>query len=463
MMKRITAIILALMLVFSLASCSKAKNTEGDGVILPTPKDGKAELTILISSIDYKGLSGNFWFSKYIEKFKQDFGVDIKFEQIETNTGGMTPEEYDEYLKKVFVKLTAKDGLELVFSHYMNLQALIDQQAVIDLRGKVSNLDKVYDSLLSDKVYYAPLGIDYIGALVNIKALDELGLKAPMMNWTLKDYYNARNKWTLSHKTTFNGYEYLKVFDQFINTESLYKAEENKVVLNSPEVRQKINDLRSYIFGGTYQLPTGYTYENYYNMLYEYNSKERKDSNKIAGNILAKGHLDGGGIDNLFRAKNLQERIKGYAVIREPRNMSSDELLDSYGFLVNKNGKHLDLAYEFINGLLSDENQMAMFQYEDMNYPHYPVNKDIEADILKLEAEAGLDPRAIQVKSIVLQDLKAGKCRLWTNANINIYRLFDMIDKDLTKFILADEPYSDELLQAELKKLEDKYNIYLNE
>ncbi|WP_176718798.1 hypothetical protein [Caloranaerobacter ferrireducens] len=35
--------------------------------------------------------------------------------------------------------------------------------------------------------------------------------------------------------------------------------------------------------------------------------------------------------------------------------------------------------------------------------------------------------------------------------------------KEMTKFIFADEPYSDEKLSRELQGLEDKLNMWLNE
>jgi ABC-type glycerol-3-phosphate transport system substrate-binding protein len=463
MMRKITAILLALVIAFSLVSCSKAKNVGGEGVISPVPKDGKLEMTILISSIDYNDLPTDGWLADYIAKFKRDFGVDIKFEQIKKNS--YTWESRDEYLKKLFVKLFTKDGPELIYNRYisLSLEPLVEQQAVVDLRGKVANIDKIYDSLVSDSVYNVPLGVDYIGIIISRAALAELEVEEPGMNWMPEDYYAVRNKWISNNEILFNRHEYSRAFEQFIDLENLYKVEEKKVVLNTPEVSQKVNDLRSYIFGGAYQLIEGYKYENYYNMLFEAESEEWKNELEARVKSDINGDLNGGQIDNLLRAKDLQEWIKEYAIVKDPIDISKGVTLGSYGFLVNKNGKHLDLAYEFINGLLSNEVQMSMFEYESDSYPFYPVNKEIEADILKLEAEEKLDPKVMQIKAFALQELKDGKTILSSTIKTDLYELKGMIYKDMTKLILADNPYSDEQLQVELKRMEDKYNIYLNE
>jgi ABC-type glycerol-3-phosphate transport system substrate-binding protein len=220
-MRKITAILLVLAIAFSLASCSKTKNAGGDGVIPPVPKDGKLEMTILMSSEDYSDLPTNTWLYQYIAKFKRDFGVDIKFDQIKTSRSMLTDEAQDEYLKNLYVKLTTKDGPDLIFNRLTNFEPLVEQQAVIDLRGKVANIDKIYNSLLRERVYYVPLGLDYMGMSVNRATLAELKVDESGMNWMPKDYYAVRNKWVLKNKPLFNSYEYSWAFRQFIDLENL--------------------------------------------------------------------------------------------------------------------------------------------------------------------------------------------------------------------------------------------------
>lgn len=460
-MKKIAAIVLALIMAFSLVSCSNSKDAGGTGVISPEPKDGKPVLTIMLNTIEYDTLTRTKCFSEYIDKFKSDFGVDIKLEKLMSNPNGLiTSEEQSEYIQKLSTKLFTKDGPELIFAQYMSMEALIKQQAVVDVKGKVPNLDRIYDSLVGDKLYYVPLGLLYYSRNVNKEALERLKIEKPGFDWASKDYYAIRDKWLSQNKIWFNGDEYSKVFNQFIDFDSLYKAGEKKITINTPEVRQRINDARNHIFGGNYKLTNGYKYENYYNMAFEDKSEEYKLGFQYYEENNSDDYIDAGIMANIFRAGELDRNNKSYGTVMYPQFKDKEIMMDSYGFLVNKNGKNLDLAYEFINGLLGDEVQMSMF---DSDRAYYPVNKKIEADILKREANTSLDPEVIKLKAYALKQLRDGGYKLWVTTDNDIYKMQMLLYKDMGKFILADNPYSDEQLQAELKKLEDKYNIILNE
>ena len=462
MHRRSISFLLIVVLIVSLTACAgdKREASEKGDIISPIPQEGTAELTILMNAIEYEAVRTDF-FTDYIDKFQKDFGVKINFERIGTDANGLiTPNEQDDYIKKLAPKLSVKDGPELIFTQYMSMDALIKQQAVMDLRGKIANLNKVYDKLLGDRAYYIPIGIVYYSQKIKKDALVELGIKEPALNWSARDYYDIRDKYISKNKILFNGYEYYRVFKQFIDINSLYKAGDKKVVINTPQVIQKINDIRSYLFGGKYQLPEGYKYENYYNMIFEDKSEEFEKSFSYYEINNDNGHIDGGIWANLFRAKSMDTNNNRYGAMMYPQFSDREIIMDSYGFLVNKNGKNLDLAYEFIKGLLNDEVQMSMFKTEGM---FYPVNKEIEAAILKLEADEELDPKVVQVKEYALQELADGRCKLWITLDHSFYKISTMLDKDLAKFILADTPYDDVELNVELQKLEDKYNIWLNE
>lgn len=457
-MRKITSLILVLILTFSLVSCNSAKSVEG--IISPVPQDEKPELTIVFNSIEYRTLTNTEAFSEYINKFEDDFGVEIKLEKIMTNAGGLiTPEQQSQYMQKLSTKLLPKDGPELIFTEYMPMEALIEQHAVQDVRGKIDNLSNIYDSLLGDKVYYVPLGLHYYALKIREDALKEMNLVEPALAWTSKDYYAIRDQWISQNQVWFSPWEYYMVFTQFIDLESLYKDGDSRIYINTQDMRQKINDVRNYIFGGRYKLIRGYKYENYYNMVFEGKSQEYKDGRENYLKNNDNGHIDAGLAANIFRAKEMDWKSKSFGTIMYPQFKDNEMIIESYGFLVNKNGKNLDLAYEFINGLLSDEVQMDMFESESR---YYPVNKNIEADILKLEADGVSDPRVIEVKSYALQQLKDGQYDLWITSG-GVQNIRWTIEMDLTKFILADNPYSDEQLKAELKRLEDKYNVWLSE
>lgn len=462
MKNRIIAALLTFIMLLSLAACTqtgRSASTKGE-VIPPKPQES-AELTILLNHIEYSRLSEYSFFEDYIKKFETDFGVKIHLEKLGVSTNGLIePEEMDGYMKQLMPKLIAKDGPELIFTEYMNMDALIKQQAVLDLRGKVVNLDKVYEKLLGEKAYYIPIGIDYHSKKIQRKVLEDLGIEAPSLQWTSAEYYQIRDQWLAKDSMLFNGYEYAVLAQQFLYVDSLYDKEANKIDISAPQVKKKINELRSYIFNGRYKLPEGYKYQNYYNMVLEDTSQENKQSMAYYDINNKNGHIESGLWANLFRAEDVDQKNEKYGTIMYPEFQDREIIMDSCGFLVNKNGKNLDLAYEFINGLLSDELQMALF---DNERDFYPVSKSIEADILKKEAELQLTPEAIALKEFALQQLKDGKCKLWNTYANRLYEIYTVLYRDLTKFTLSDEPYDDSTLSQELQKLEDKYNIWLNE
>lgn len=462
MTKRLISIILVLLMIFSMTACTADKREAASkgNIVSPAPNEGNAELTILVNAVDYPTIKTGV-FSNYIDKFEKDFGVKINFEKITTDASGwITPEEQDFYIKKLFPKLSVKEGPELIFAEYMSMGALIKQQAFVDLQGKLVNLNKVYDKLLEEKVYYAPVGMRYYAYSLKQDALESVGIKAPDLDWSSKEYYDIREKWITYNVVYFNSYEYYKVFNSFINLKSLYNEEAKHVIINTPEVEQKLRNARDYIFNGKYVINSNYKYRNYYNMIFENASKESEEDMQLYNRNNNNGHIDGGNIANLFRAEELSSKNKKDGTVMYPQFSDREVIIESCGFVVNKNGRNLELAYEFINGLLNDDIQMSMFN--EGGY-YFPTNKEIEADILKNESEKNLDQKAIELKAYALQQLKEGKCKLWNTLDQSFSSLNFMMYKDFSKFILADNPYSDVELSAELQKLENKYNIWLSE
>lgn len=463
MIKRLTAIGVAVLLVLTLTSCTgpKQQTSSRGEVVSPKPEGGKAELTILMHAADYNTFIETECFRDYVEKFKNDLGVDVKLQKIGSyNNRSMTSDERDEYIEKLFTNLLTQDGPELIFSVSTPLRALIDQSAVVDIKDKVPNLSMIYSPLIGEQAYLAPIGMSYLTQSLNKSALQSIGIQDISLDWDSKQFLQMRDKWVSSNTVYFNSYEYSRIYDYFIDIDSFYDIDKNKLSFDKPVLEKKIKEARSYIFGGKYILNENYKYQNYYNMIFESTSQEYEDSHSLYKKNVENGHIDVGTTDSLFRAEKMDELFKDGNWIPMPKFKDKMPVLYTYGFMVNKKGKNLDLAYEFINGLLVREFQLELF-YEDTIY--YPVNKDIEADIKAIEAAKGLSPKAMELKEYGLQEVKSGRCKLWAIADRKWNEFNYVVYKDLARFILADQPYSSEVLSAELQKLEDKYNIWLSE
>lgn len=465
MIRKVFVIVLSLILAVSIIACSSGIKQVGKqtGVVIPKHGDKEIVLTIMLNPAEYQNLKANQLFMDYVSKFEDDFGVKVKYETLGSSPGQLVElKDVDEYMKAISTKLSVKNGPELIFSQYMPLESIIKQGAAVKLNDRIPNLNKIYKGLLDDEIYFVPISIIYYPRIINQKALESTGMKVPELDWTSQDRFELRTKWLNSNKVYFNMYEWHATFGSIIDLDKLYDSHNNRIALNTPEIKEDIGKIRRYIFDGNYILNKNYKFENYYNMLFEDGSPEWKESLDLYMKSRELGHIEGGHGENLLRAIDVYENYRAFGTILMPEFSDKEVMLEANGFVVNKNANNLELAYEFINGLLSDEIQMKLYNNEDKD-GYYPVNKEIEEEIKALEAEKVKEKWVLETKEYILYQIKNKHMKLWNSANPDFDFLKRMIEEDLARIILADEEYSEEELSAKLKESENKYNIFLNE
>lgn len=463
------SLILTVVLMVSLTACSQIaqKNTTSSDVISPSVKGG-AEINILYYTDTFFSKKNNFL--SYIKKFEKQYGVEVTLNAVGDGSG--SENDMENFQKKINTYLHEKNGPELILSRDSQsdmVQRLIKQSAVINLRDKIPNIKKIYDALLDQEVNYVPIGMDYDGLNFNKKVLEELGIKELGTEWEPKDYMELREKWLKHSPRYFTVGEFNYITDRYLWQCKLYDAQNKKATINTPEVKSAIKSIRNEIYGN-YKLNNNYKYENYYNMLYEPTSEEALSEEEL---LFSKEYKQqnlyaySGNSSSRLYARQIQDALdSGLVLSPDYKNIDTD--LKSYGFLVNKNGNNLELAYEFINGLLADEIQMEMWQ-PDSVYQYYPVNKEIEEEIIKAELQENADQKVIAIKEAALNRIKQGHAHLLVLKNmgnatmIEDYQLYERLRKQMIKFIFADTPYSDDELSSELKNLEAEYTIWLNE
>lgn len=466
-MKRIRKammVMLTLLLIIAQIACSNNTKAVGkqEGIVIPKSNEGEPSLTIVLNPYDYDAFFMSEYYLDYVSKFERNYGVAIKYEKIgDIHNGVIEPEDHDEYIKKLSTKLYAKDGLELIFSYMWAIEPLIKQGAAVKLNEKVPNAKNIYFGLLEDENYFAPISIQYRPIMINLEALKTTGLKAPELDWTTKEGFDIRTKWLGANQVYFNSYEWEVMFHHIVKLDEAYDPANNKLALDTPIIKQRIKDFRSYILNGNYIINKSYTFENYYRMIYEADSPEGKEDFRLWQINNESGLIDGAPFLNLLKPADVEVENEINGTMALPKFSDTEVMLEAYGFAVNKNGKNLELAYEFINGLLSDEIQLSIYQNDKLKF--YPVIETIEKDIKAIEAEIVEDQRVIDAKEYVLDQLKTKKFKLWNTANLDFTYLKRMIQRDLTPIILADTEYTEAELSTELQKLEDKYNIWLNE
>lgn len=469
-MKKVLTWFLVIVLSVSLAACTSAMNrnrTAGE-VVSPAPDGVQPEITILFTSkTDLEEWNGNFTYYKYKMDFEKAYGVKVNYEVLPPETSEASEfftHRTFPYRERLAARLEQKNGPELIYKDsFVPMESPSIQKAVVNLRGKIANLDHIYDGLLGNEAYYIPISMLKVALVTNQSVFKDVGIKEPGAAWNVKDYIKARKLWAAKSERFFTIQEFGDIVSSHIYDLNLF--EENKAKINTPEVKERINAIRDEILSGKYKLDSTYTYENYNNMFFEESSEE---FNQVMELIMSDQYQNdcflryasGNPLNPKLTGKLLAE---GNVVSAPPYPAMRLDIMFN-AFMVNKNGENLDLAYAFVDGLLSRKIQMEIYNANNSeNDFFYPVSKEIEAEIKMLESQEKLDPKAIALKDYVLGNIKNGKFQLYSYKNEKEESLYFMWYSDMLKFIFTDKPYADMRLSNALQALEDKYNMILNE
>ncbi|HYF81420.1 MAG TPA: extracellular solute-binding protein [Clostridia bacterium] len=463
MLKKLWIMLLIIITGFALWACSAfPEKAKAVGQVI-RPEEAAQEISIIFDAMDI-GFSKWEPFENYKKRFQKQYGVKVNC--IAIGDAIPTEEYFDNLCKELAVKLLVEDGPELIFySEGYSFDGLVKQKAVLDVRNKIDNIDSIYAALVGNELYCVPVTISYRAIVLNHKALEALDIKEPELGWDKESYYDIKEKWLDKSETTFSYYEYNDIINKYLRDLDIFNVREKRANINTPQMKDCIKKIRAEIFSGKYNLKSNYKFENYYNMMYEYLSDEYKEDSELRrseaynSQVLRNRRYEY--TTNPLKAKDTSYKIARGGAVVLPQFSDETSGLAYAGFLINRNGKNTELACEFINGLLSKEVQMQIYEDTDDSYP---VNKELEGAIRDIEAQAKLDDRAVVLKDYVLDKIKSGSCKLWTDSSkVEESELFWKLVKDLAKCFFADKTYTEEELAKELQKLEGKYNIWLNE
>lgn len=469
-MKRIISRILIILLIILPTACTSTtnkKNTSGD-VINPAPTGEKQELTILFDAIGEINLwNENIAYTNYKSDFEKAYGVKVKLEALSPYTD-FTPDFYmkrtSEYNEKLAAKLYLKNGPELIYKRFFFPQESPSiKKAIVNVKGKIKNLEKIYDAFLVNDLYYIPISVTVPCLELQKKVLIDLGIKKTIINWNKANYIKVRKQWAVT-KPLFTFSELTDIISSYMDNITLFDG--NQVRINTPEMKACISAIRKEIWSGNYKLDKNYTYKNYYNMIFDDTSDEfKKGMIQMQSMEYNEKCLFTPNSENALNTKFTSDRFNyGNMLTLQPFTIGKIDKLYS-AFMVNKNGKNLELAYAFINGLLSKKTQLAIFMASRISESQsfYPVSKEIEGDIKTLESKEKLSPKAITLKESVLNQIKNERVLKPYFKNEKEERIYSSWYGDILQFIFADTPYTDAELTKALQILEDKYTVLLNE
>ncbi|WP_425449732.1 hypothetical protein [Dethiothermospora halolimnae] len=428
---------MGILLMTVLISCSSKEVNIKDDI-----KSPKQELTMAVWSGDMDKGDIDLPIKAYTQLFENENNVKVTYDIIHAVT-------YEDYIKKLNAKLYTDNGPTLI---YKFPNTYIERGVAVDLSGKLLNLEKIYDGLKREKMFYIPIGMSKDGMILNREALKRLEIEKPNLNWTKKDYINIKEKWLKDKPREFNLAEYKEIV-RYPLYELNVIDQPNKVInINNEKVKNYLHKVKEKIFSRNYILNKDYDY--YYKMIFDRYSKERESHimNYINNPDKLIRFLQ---IPNILKLKESQIENDKFLILPSVY----DHEIKSFGFIVNKKGKNIELALKYINGLLSNESQKNIY-YSNSSY--YPVNKEIEKDIMRWDKDNGTDKRTMELRNTVLNRLKKEKVN-YLGMDNKIKIMYENIEKDLFHLIFTDKEYSDKELEGELKKLEDKYSIIFNE
>ncbi|KGG81369.1 hypothetical protein Y919_01050 [Caloranaerobacter azorensis H53214] len=424
-------------------------DTENEITIIVWNKVLETEIPSFISILDY-----------YIPKFKEENNVEVRYEIVYANT-------YEDFIKKRNFKLYQKNGPTLIpiVRNGINekiLERYVKSGVALELTDKISYLSKIYDGLKEEKVYYVPIGMSYTAMVLNKNLLDKFVIEEPNFDWTKEDYLNIKEKWLSLEPRHFTKRDYIDIVKGPLYELKLID-DNNKIKLNTLEVKNFIKNARSKIFSDSYILSKDFSYEDYYKIFVEgIVTPEWEKAMRFYKSIERECLVSTLGV-NIFETQQISEKIDRENVLILPEVIEGNNNFYTWGFIVNKHGKNVEKGIEFVNGLLNDDIQFLMYNAGALTGNFYPVNKDIQNKIEKLDIKYSYNEKAIKLKMYILDMLRKCNIKPYSFDTVIHQELYDMLHRDLFKFIFVDKPYTDEELSRELQKLEYKYNMWLNE
>lgn len=351
-----------------------------------------------------------------------------------------------EYNTKLNSKLLLEDGPTILYENRYNYSYWKDKP-FINPQDKIENYKNIYEPLQSNK--YIPITASIPTTTLNIKKFKELGVDYNKLD--AKSYYETKKEFLKGKKRDMDYIEFEELYSVLID-DVKFVDEDGFLSLTNDSVLNFIEAMKNEMISNTYDMPVFLNFEEI-EQYFIYPDKEQrteaqkrrtKRDNYLLPTVTTYNALD-------------VRRLCDYN--KEPLTTFAPPFLKRcdawyHGFLINPNGKNIDEAAKFLNGLLSKESQtQIMYTYKG---GYGTVIKGME-DIKKTYYEK----TSIVKESTDVMDATYDKL---LNGYYEIFYHELVIDVDfkraILKYVLTDEYKSIDEIKDKLKMLEDKLNFY---
>lgn len=391
--------------------------------------------------------------TKMSKRFQEKSGITVNIEKI-------AAEFYPQYLENRAKRLNEQNQPVLIFNGvWEECDNLIEQDIAMNIQNKIDNYSSLYNGFKGE--YFVPIGAYNGNLTLRKELLEEIDVELPGYDWTNDDYLDIRDKWLEVTDMRYNFDEFWTIAKLLWMDLNIYDAKENKVRLDTPEVKNYINNVRKDIFSGKYILNDEYTCENYLNMHTNFRSKEFQETYKAYREDSDKHFL----MSPYENRKNLLNSLDSNSIFEDPNKLVLPDIIEygkinCWGFVVNKKSKNIDLGIDFIEYLLSDEIQLEIFELGLESSGMAPVIKTIEGKIEKIEKVKNISKEASDTRKYLLNELELGNYRVanFSSNESKEEQLKTKLIMESYKVIYADKAYTDEELSTFLQNLEEKLN-----
>ncbi|MTI65802.1 MAG: extracellular solute-binding protein [Firmicutes bacterium] len=385
--------------------------------------------------------------------FEQEYDVKVKLESVEVKNA----EEYNEALTLMMNKT---EGPTLIFIRLgRNYTRFLDAGIAVNLSGKIPNRKNVFKEIITDE-YFLPLGVYYPTVSIDREVYKELDLEVdiPDLDWTMEDYRELKKASLDKEPRQLNIWSYEEIFDMFFKGIDLIDEEKNKAKINTKEVKESLKEIKQEVYSGRYILPPNYNYENYKNMLLDYNSEEYKLSRSLYREELEEKLINPMFINALKPKSNNSASLAKKRVVLPDIASDNGKLMVS-GFILNRNGKNKELGLELLNYLLSKESQETVLRSAFL----YPSIRGFESKMELIERGNFTHQDFIDLRKYTFKNFKKGKYKVGNNISEQQTSILVDLKKISIDYVFRDKPFTEEELNHILIRKEDKYSIWLNE
>lgn len=390
-------------------------------------------------------------------KFIMDTGINIKIKYINA-------ENSEEYRKKLNELLYKSEGPTLIFISQNDLfYEYIDNGIALKISDKLSNYDEIYECLKQD--YFVPINIKLKPMTISQKNTMNLDykIKPTAEGITETEFMNLRKEWLESDFRDINMLRFDECMEYAYSNFELIDMENKSVDVTSEEFIRYLQDMYVEFHSDNYNKLYDYDMDAYKRLIKDWNSEECQNSLENIYGFQAKDFrvLD---VEEMLNLLNISKNyyVKDYNDIFIMNPVFKTFALSTRGYIVNSKGKNIESGLAFLDRLLDAENQIQYF-YKIEEYGNSPSNSN--SFKLALDNDDKMKKKEWELKKMIKADelLRQNIYEPYTYWPIVYYQAKNMIENKVIEIVFKDEIGEVEDIKRELKYLENKLNIMVNE